>query len=176
MVRRASRFVLFVLLLGMVGCDHATKMGAKAALEGRGPLEVVSGVLDLRYAENRDTAFSLFERVHFAQKGHVLLALGVVAMIAIGALWWRRRHGSAVEQAGFALVVAGAIGNVADRFARGYVVDFIHLAHWPVFNVADALVCVGTGLLVLAHLRQRKGPSSVDGAGSSPIARRDLGR
>ena len=68
MGRRATRFFVLLLLLGMVGCDHATKIGAKAALEVRAaPLDVVSGVLDLRYAENRDTAFSLTSHLHFAR-------------------------------------------------------------------------------------------------------------
>lgn len=59
-------------------------------------------------------------------------------------------------------MVAGAIGNVADRVARGHVVDFIHVRFWPVFNVADVLVAVGVGLLALTQLRRRNGH---DGAG-----------
>jgi signal peptidase II len=175
MVRRATRFFLMLLLVGMVGCDHATKAGAKAALEGRAPLDVVAGVLDLRYAENRDTAFSLSERFHGAWKGTALLVFAAIALTAVVVAWWRRRNASLLEQAGFALILAGAVGNVADRLLRGYVVDFIHLAHWPVFNVADAAISIGVPLLFLAH-RQRKGPVDVDGAGSSAIARRDPGR
>ncbi|HEY2511073.1 MAG TPA: signal peptidase II [Polyangiaceae bacterium] len=158
-MRRASRFLLLALLLGMVGCDHATKVGAKAALEGKAPLDLVRGVLDLRYAENRDTAFSLTNGLHWAGKETLLAALASAALVGIGAMWWRRRRAPLAEQAGFALCIAGAVGNIADRIARGYVVDFIHLAHWPVFNVADAAVCVGAGLLVLTHWRRT--PSAV---------------
>jgi signal peptidase II len=151
MVRRATRLLLLVLLLGMVGCDHATKISAKAALEGHAPLTLVTGLLDLRYAENRDTAFSLSHAVHLANKESLLAALATLGLAGIAAGWWRRRKGSLPEQAGFALIVAGAIGNIVDRIARGYVVDFIHVAHWPVFNVADAAICVGAGLIVLAR-------------------------
>jgi signal peptidase II len=155
MVQRATRFVLLMLLLVVaVGCDHATKLGAKVALEGKAPVDVVTGVLDLRYAENRDTAFSLLERVHSPLKAGALLTFGAFAMTALLVMWWKRRRGPVMEQAGFALILAGAIGNVFDRAARGYVVDFIHLAHWPVFNVADAAICVGVGLLALAHVRR----------------------
>ncbi len=51
------------------------------------------------------------------------------------------------------LVLAGAIGNLADRLARGYVVDFIHVHHWPVWNVADAWVVLGVGALMIAAIR-----------------------
>jgi signal peptidase II len=52
------------------------------------------------------------------------------------------------------MVVGGAIGNVADRLLRGYVVDFIHLHRWPVFNVADIAVTVGAILLGVAMTRR----------------------
>ena len=137
--------------MGGVGCDHATKLGAKAALEGREPLSLVANVLDLRYAENRDTAFSLFQRRDMTAPAGLLLALSCVALALLGAFWWRRRRGGVVEHAGFALVAAGAVGNVLDRAARGYVVDFIHVAHWPVFNVADVAIVLGMGVLFLAR-------------------------
>ncbi|MCL0137923.1 signal peptidase II, partial [Klebsiella pneumoniae] len=58
-----------------------------------------------------------------------------------------------VLAAGLALVLGGAVGNLLDRIEHGYVVDFIH-AHWgaayfPAFNVADAAITVGAGLLLL---------------------------
>ncbi len=56
-------------------------------------------------------------------------------------------------------MVAGAIGNVADRILCGYVVDFIHLSHWPVFNVADACVVVGLIALGLSRSRARPAPA-----------------
>ena len=51
------------------------------------------------------------------------------------------------------LVLAGALGNLADRLARGYVVDFIHVHRWPVWNVADAWVVMGVGALMIAGIR-----------------------
>ena len=60
---------------------------------------------------------------------------------------------------GFALVLAGAIGNLADRIARGYVVDFIYLHRWPVFNVADICIAAGAVLLLLPAVRARAAPS-----------------
>jgi signal peptidase II len=71
----------------------------------------------------------------------------------------------------FALILAGALGNVIDRIEHGYVVDFIH-AHWggayfPAFNIADMAISVGAGLMLLdAFLDWRRGrAASRDGSG-----------
>ena len=45
------------------------------------------------------------------------------------------------------------MGNLVDRAFRGYVVDFVHVRYWPVFNVADAYLVVGIGLLLVFHRR-----------------------
>jgi signal peptidase II len=55
--------------------------------------------------------------------------------------------------------VAGAAGNVIDRLARGYVIDFIHLSHWPIFNVADALIILGLVALGLSRSKIRAAPA-----------------
>jgi len=138
--------VLFAALL--VGCDHATKVAAHTVLQGR-TVDLVPGVLDLRYAENRDTAFSLTYGMHSPYKAVVLSMLAVVGVVAVALLWWRRRQTSRAEQVGYAMLLAGAVGNVADRVARGFVVDFIHLHYWPVFNVADVLIVAGVAWLAL---------------------------
>lgn len=52
------------------------------------------------------------------------------------------------------LVLGGALGNLADRMTRGFVVDFIALGSWPVFNVADAAVVTGIVLMVAASARR----------------------
>ncbi len=52
-----------------------------------------------------------------------------------------------------ALIIGGGLGNLIDRFARGFVVDFISVWQWPVFNVADIFVTVGVLLIVLFYGR-----------------------
>jgi signal peptidase II len=145
------RALLLVSVAALVGCDHATKIAAKAEL-GRGAVHpIVSNVFELRYAENRDVAFNLLAWVPDIVRGPLLLATGAVA-IALLTFWMLRGRGLGVaQQAGVALVLAGALGNTLDRLLRGYVVDFMRLPHWPVFNVADVYVCVGAVLLALAR-------------------------
>jgi signal peptidase II len=156
---RSRRVVhgLLALLLGsgLLGCDHATKEAA-SALANRPAQALIAGVLELRYTENHDTAFSLLRGVEVPHKATVLLVLSVMATLLVVGLWVRRAaRATAWEHAGLAMMVAGAIGNVADRMTRGYVIDFIHLERWPVFNVADIAVVAGIFALAIAALRAR---------------------
>jgi signal peptidase II len=82
----------------------------------------------------------------------LFVALGLV--VAIGIMIWMRRHatGHRVTAAALSLILGGALGNVIDRVARGYVIDFIdfHVNHWhfAAFNVADSAITVGAILLI----------------------------
>lgn len=139
---RSRLLLLAAASLLLVGCDHASKHWAKVALT-RGEIELLPGILQLTYTENRDMAFSLLRSIPDATKGPLLLLLGLTGITFLGALWWRRRQAPLGEQVAYALLLGGALGNVIDRLLRGYVVDFIHVTHWPVFNVADALLVAG---------------------------------
>jgi signal peptidase II len=80
----------------------------------------------------------------------LLVAISLVVLVVVLSAWWKRRSDPArALHVGFALVVAGAAGNVIDRVMRGYVIDFIHVRLWPVFNVADVLIVAGAILLAL---------------------------
>lgn len=157
MARRLVRGALVALpLVLLVGCDHGTKLLAKTALEPDARrLTLVPGLLDLRYAENRDTAFSLLRRLHLQPSMALLSVSALLTLALIASLWWTRRHAPRSEQAAYALLVGGALGNIIDRLVRGYVVDFIHLHYWPVFNVADIAIVAGALLLLFLRLRSQ---------------------
>jgi signal peptidase II len=156
--RPGLRLAVALLTVSLFGCDHATKIAAEASLSHGRAVELVSGVLELRYAANDDTAFSLLRTFGVARTPSVLLAVASVALLAVASMWFaQRKRASGAQHVGFALVLAGALGNVVDRAARGYVVDFIHVTRWPVFNVADIAVVAGAILLGLAAWRPRRG-------------------
>lgn len=150
------RLGILLLTLSLFGCDHATKLAAEQSLSHGRVVNVVSGVLDLRFTTNDDTAFSLLHHLGLARSPVVLIAVSALALLGVVAMWIAsRKRASRTQHVGFALVLAGALGNVVDRAIRGSVVDFIHLTHWPVFNVADIAVVVGVGLLGISALLRR---------------------
>jgi signal peptidase II len=149
---RLLRMVAVVAVLVVV-VDQGTKSWALAALGDFDTFDVV-GSLRFRVLYNTGTAFSLGSGKGLGPWISVL-AIGVVVALSLG-------HTSRFRLGAVAagLIAGGAVGNLGDRafrgdggFLHGAVVDFIDLQWWPVFNVADAAICVGAGLLVLVSLR-----------------------
>lgn len=164
---RLRLILLIVLLLGLVGCDHATKAWAEQSLP-TAQRELLPGVLDLNYTQNDDSAFSTLRWLPVPVRWPLLVGTQSVASTFIVVLWWRRRRAPVLEQGAYALVLAGALGNLIDRIARGYVVDFIHLHYWPVFNFADAFIVLGAAALFIAQLRRPARPPPADRPDAAP--------
>ena len=145
-----------VLSALLFGCDHATKMAATSSLAGSAPVPILGERVVLRYVENDDVAFSLAGKIGLGPSPGLLAALAAIALVVLGVVWWRtreRRPSTGLVDVGFAAVFAGALGNIVDRLTHGHVVDFIHVEHWPVFNVADIFVVGGIALVGFAKRR-----------------------
>lgn len=129
------------VVLGLLALDRATKLWALSALAPVGTIPLLP-FFDLTYVENTGAAFGMGKG---ANGFFVLVSLGLT-----GALAWMMRKWPQDKlwlQWGGLLVVSGALGNLYDRLAYSFVVDFLHLHHWPVFNVADSCISVGACLL-----------------------------
>jgi signal peptidase II len=104
------------------------------------------------YVQNHAGAFGLF-----GTKPWLLVGM---ALAVLGLFWYAFRDvatKSKLVSVAFGAIAGGAIGNIVDRFHYAYVVDFIDLRWWPVFNVADSCITIGVGLLVLSSiLRERR--------------------
>jgi len=153
-----SLTVLGVLLL--TGCDLATKELARQQLKGRPGVNLVSGVLRLTYVENRDTGFGLLRFIPESPRRSVIVGIDLLMVPLLLWFWLRRAGQDWKAQLGCMALLAGALGNLGDRLLRGYVVDFMHLRHWPVFNVADVLLVIGVGLITLSFWRRAPAAAS----------------
>src|SRR4051794_12608060 len=148
------RMSLLAPLVALVGCDHATKYVAKIELQDRPPRHLLRPLLDLRYVENTDVAFNTLRWIPEGTRARLLLVTGALGVLLLAGLLLRWPKTKAVR-ASLVLILAGALGNYLDRLLRGYVVDFVHVPHWPVFNVADICVTAGAVLLIWTTLRTR---------------------
>ena len=128
--------VLAVLVL-----DRLTKLWAMGYLRRIGPIDVFPG-LELAYVENTGAAFGMGRG---ANGFFIVVAVAMILVLLRQLKKWPQSDGWL--HAGGTLVLAGAIGNLYDRLAYRYVVDFIYVHYFSVFNVADSAITVGACLL-----------------------------
>ncbi|MFM7147540.1 MAG: signal peptidase II [Actinomycetales bacterium] len=174
---RACVIALIAVALSVVVIDQITKAWAVRTMlprmspGGDGPVEIIGNALKLTYVENTGAAFGLGSGLTVIFS---LIALGVVIAILrmaskLGSLPWAIALGG---------LLGGAVGNLVDRLTRepgpgrGYVVDFIELPYWPVFNVADMFVVGSAILMVVLSVRgiDYRGRTAVE-HGDSGVAR-----
>lgn len=142
-----------LLALAVLLADQASKWVILLRVMDPPRIIEVTGFLNLVLVYNRGVSFGLLAS-DYAWKPYALAALSL-AVIA-GLLWWMRRQSGRLPQWGVGLILGGALGNVIDRFLHPGVVDFLDLHyagwHWPAFNLADAAIVAGVGLLLLDGL------------------------
>jgi signal peptidase II len=145
--RRRVGILLGIAVL-VLALDIVTKVIVVATLSNRAPVRLLGGFLKLRVDRNPGAAFS------FGPSLTILFSLIAIAVIVVILRSSRRIHSLGWAIA-FGLLLGGATGNLVDRFFRwpgpfrGWVVDWIQIPHWPVFNLADSAIVCGGVLLVL---------------------------
>lgn len=112
-------------------------------------MEIIPGFFRLYYATNTGGAFSIL-----SDNTAILMIFSFVAIVVIFAWQFTLPRRDWAMRISLGLIFGGAIGNLIDRFARGYVIDFLdfhwrYKLHWPTFNFADTFICVGVGLIVV---------------------------
>lgn len=140
-------WALFAFLLA-VAADQFTKWLAVTYLKDQDPLIIIPGVFQFRYLENRGAAFGILQNRQIVFAVGALLIFFAVVFI-YGRIPQKRRFVPLRVCA--ILLASGAIGNLIDRLARNYVVDFCYfnLIDFPIFNVADCYVVIATFSLIL---------------------------
>ncbi|WEX09546.1 signal peptidase II [Chelativorans sp. AA-79] len=155
--RRVAPYALIVIVAILF--DQGVKALVEAWLPLHQQVEILP-FLALLHSRNTGVAFSFFSGVGGFWLS--LLVFGIIIFIAV--LAFRTDSAQLLARLGFALILGGAIGNLIDRAARGYVVDYVYF-HTPVwsfaiFNLADAFITIGAVLVileeVLAYRRERR--------------------
>ncbi len=159
--------VMIIILVAAPVLDQLTKLLVDYYMEIGDSIPVIDGVLHITYIRNDGAAFGSMDNMRW------LFMLGsVVALIALGAfLITKYRTLDNLTRVAIALIISGGLSNMIDRcfygdtLFNGSVIDFIDFCAFPaiwsyIFNIADACVVVGTGLLILAiimmEVKERK--------------------
>jgi len=134
---------VWIVIAAALLTDQITKAIITSNL-ARGESWPDNGFFRATYARNSGTAFGLFQ-----DQGFVLT---IVSFIAVAMLIYFFRGGgirSIVVRIAIGMMIGGAIGNLIDRVRLGFVVDFIDVGPWPIFNIADSSITVGIATLAI---------------------------
>ncbi len=154
---RAGYLLISLLILVL---DQATKHWATISLRPVVLIEILPGFLRFTYATNRGVAFSLFADSEMDIR-YILAGISLLAAIFVLLYQWRVPVRMVRLNLALSLMLAGIVGNLIDRVRLGEVIDFIDLHWqdkytWPTFNVADAAICIGAGLLALQMIKEER--------------------
>ena len=153
-----SKWHYFLISLVLLASDQITKAWATHSLRPIDTYEVIPNFFRLSYARNRGVAFSMFADAEFEVKW-ILAAISACAATAVIYYLTRAALHSKRLNLALSLLLAGIVGNLIDRVRLGEVVDFLEFHWrnqytWPTFNIADAVICIGAGLLALELMRE----------------------
>ena len=130
-------------VLAWVAFDQITKLIVRGAL-AEGDHERLAPFFRFSHFENSGGAFNLFNDTN-----SLLAVSALVAIVVLGVYYLFPVVDHWVARLGLALILGGAVGNLLDRVYQGSVTDFINFNEFPAFNVADAGINVGVGLILV---------------------------
>jgi len=152
LVQRRWKIFSVIAFIAVV-FDQLSKYWARSSLTGDGHKTVITNFFDFQLSYNTGAAFSMFDSG--GMTGRVLLT--IVAFLALGFIAWmvyKAENSHTQTTLALGLIAGGAIGNLIDRILHGQVTDFIlwrYYEHrWPIFNIADAVLLVGVGVLLMS--------------------------
>ncbi len=144
--RERRNLYLLAFWMLILGADQATKALVRTRMSVGESIPEDSPVR-LTYVQNTGSAFGLF-----ANQTLALTIAAAVGVVVIAIIFFRGGGASNLLAVSLIMQLAGAIGNLIDRIAYGYVVDFVDFRVWPVFNVADSSITIGFITLAVALL------------------------
>ena len=137
-------FITLAIGIALAGIDQLLKYLVVTNVKPIGTINVLGDVFKLTYVENRGVAFGMFQGMQW-----LFIALTAVLLIAITVYMFKKRPDSKFFYITVALIIGGGIGNLIDRIALNYVVDYLSLSFFPpVCNFAD--YCITVGVILLA--------------------------
>ena len=168
---------LSLLMATLIIVDQLSKGAIQSSLYYGQTIPVIKGFFSIAYVKNTGAAFGFgangpdwFRQIFF---------LGLPVLFCAWILWLliNTLKGPFYLSLAYALIIAGAVGNLIDRFSLGYVVDFLMFYwkdeqnHFPAFNVADSCITIAAGLLIIDFFIQLKAKKNADNHVTDSVSR-----
>jgi len=113
---------------------------------------IIGNFFNFYFTPNNYIAFSIPLSGHFLN--YIIIIL--ICFLVIYLIASIKKGASRYELVGLALMILGAISNIVDRFSHGFVVDYLLLRYFTVFNLADVMICLGAIILIYKNLNKPK--------------------
>ncbi|QQY78733.1 signal peptidase II [Keratinibaculum paraultunense] len=146
----------YLITILVIVLDQITKYLAVKYLKGKSSFVIIEDFLQLYYVENYGAAFGILQN----RKIFFIIVTSIVIISIVFFLCKNPYNLSKIMQIALSMLLGGSIGNLIDRIRLGYVVDFISIRigkgyDFPVFNIADTFIVIGTFLIVIMVLLDR---------------------
>jgi signal peptidase II len=153
----SRRLVAFLVAIAVFGLDRWTKSIVESGFTDADTKTVIPGFFNIVRSQNLGVAFGIFNDNTSPWRVPILIGFSLLALLLLAGMLWRIERLDTASAFGLALIFGGAMGNAYDRLRVGSVTDFLDFYagsyHWYTFNLADASICTGAGLLLLSMLR-----------------------
>lgn len=170
-----ARFWMLCLLMAfLIIADQLSKGAIQTSFYYGESLPVIKGFFSLAYVKNTGAAFGFGAGAHEWFRIGMFLVLPVIFCFYIFYMIIKTLKGPFYICLAYALILAGAVGNLIDRFSLGYVVDFLLFYwkdehnHFPAFNIADSCITVAAGLLIIDFFQELKKKKAADASHPAP--------
>lgn len=158
------------VLIGVVAVvlplDQLSKLWIAAHISPFAPMPLIPGFFQLTHARNPGMAFGLWQGV----PSPFFIAVTLIALVLIAGMFRGIDREDRLSAVSLGLIIAGALGNLADRLIRGEVIDFLQfdlrLFIFPDFNLADSAIVIGVGIMLLDQLIPDRTPAPDPGESS----------
>lgn len=137
--------LIWIIVIVTFFLDQASKFFASRNLIPNESTAVIKNFFHFTLIHNTGAAFGIFKN-----QALFFVIISLIAVSSIFIFLKKRKSAFFPRDAGLALILAGALGNLVDRLRFGYVVDFLDFRIWPVFNVADSAITIGTFLVIIS--------------------------
>ncbi len=147
-----SSFCRIAFCLLVVILDQLTKLLAVQELFLGRPVPVIEGVFNFTLVYNPGAAFGMFGDLEDSWRRIILGGVSIIALVVVLRFMKHEAKGDPISQYALTAILAGAVGNLIDRFRLDAVVDFLDFylaqSHFPAFNVADSAISCGVAILI----------------------------
>lgn len=154
-----KRWSLFsaITIVGII-VDQVTKIAIDRSMQLFDSIPISENFFHITYVRNKGAAFSFLSNASWRLP--FFITISMVAALVILVAFRRLRDDQRLAHVSLAMIFSGAVGNLIDRIRLGEVIDFLDVHwyrhHWPAFNVADSLICVGVFLLAIDMILEEK--------------------